>query len=101
MRRDAQLGAEVDLSGYKSLSTRGLLFGEAQARVILSVHNAEGVLAIAKKHGVPARVIGEVVADRHLTIRTSNETLHTSLAPLDDDYFETIPRIMSQAVASS
>jgi phosphoribosylformylglycinamidine synthase len=99
--RDAQFGAEVDLHAFKSIPTRALLFGEAQGRIIVSTHFAEKVVGIAKKHGVPATVIGRVVPAKTLTITTNDATLQASLAELDDDYFETIPRIMSKPVASS
>jgi len=38
------------------------LFGEDQARYVVTARNARAVLAAAKKAGVPARVIGEVTA---------------------------------------
>ena len=60
MDRGARHGATIDLGAWRDLSTRALLFGEAQARVVLSTDRPDTVLAIAKRHGVPARVIGTV-----------------------------------------
>jgi phosphoribosylformylglycinamidine synthase len=99
--RDAQFGAEVDLKMFKGIPTRALLFGEGQGRVIVSTSAPDQVVALARKHGVPATVVGKVVAGKTLTIATADSTLTAQLADLDDDYFETIPRIMSKPVASS
>src|SRR6185312_12426795 len=56
------IGAEVDLSAVKDVRLDALLFGETQARVVISVGalNAGKVLAQAKILGVPATVIGKV-----------------------------------------
>jgi phosphoribosylformylglycinamidine synthase II len=99
--RDAQFGANVDLAGFKALPSRALLFGEGQGRVIVSTASADKVVAIAEKHGVPAAIIGKVTAEKKLIITTADTKLEANLADLDDDYFETIPRIMSKPVASS
>jgi phosphoribosylformylglycinamidine synthase len=98
--RDAQLGASVDLSAFAGIPARALLFGEGQGRVIVSTPSPDKVVAIAAKHGVPAATIGKVTAEKTLSIRTACGTLSANLKELDDDYFETIPRIMSKAVAS-
>ncbi len=60
VERDATFGFSVDLSPWASLPHRALLFGEAHGRVVLSSARPDDVLAIATKHGVPARVIGTV-----------------------------------------
>ena len=101
--RDAQFGATVDLKGkFAGLSTRALLFGEAQARVIVSTASPRDVLDAATRHGVPASIIGNVSATKSLAIATDDAQLTSDLSDLDDDYFETIPRIMSKpAVAES
>jgi phosphoribosylformylglycinamidine synthase subunit PurL len=99
--RDAQFGASVDLSAFKSIPSRALLFGEGQGRVIVSTVSPEKVVAIAQKHGVPAAIIGRVTTSKTLSIATADSNLEANLADLDDDYFETIPRIMSKPVASS
>src|SRR6185312_16183417 len=52
-----QHGAAVDLSAWKSLAPRALFFGEAQGRAIVSTAEPDAILAIARKHGVPARRI--------------------------------------------
>src|SRR5207244_1693088 len=103
VNRDSQLGADMDLKGkFKDLSTRALLFGEAQGRVVVSTGKSQQLLEVANRYGVPATVIGNVSKTQTLSIATNDAHLTASLSDLDDDYFETIPRIMSQpAVAES
>jgi phosphoribosylformylglycinamidine synthase len=99
--RDAQFGADVDLRSFAKVPGRALLFGEGQGRVIVSTASPEKVMAIAAKHGVPAAIIGKVTASKTLSIATADLKLAADLADLDDDYFETIPRIMSKPVSVS
>jgi len=105
--RDAQFGASVDLRHLSipvkvspkasRISTRGLLFGESQARVIVSTNDSQAVLAAARKHGLSTAMrIGVVTVEKSLSITTDDGTLSARLSDLDDDYFETIPRIMSK-----
>jgi phosphoribosylformylglycinamidine synthase subunit PurL len=94
MNRDRLLGAEVDLSAWDSLPLRALLFGEAQARVILSTSNAGAVVAIAQRHGVPARRIGAVKNHDKLVIRVGQRAFEARLTELADAYHEAIPRRM-------
>jgi phosphoribosylformylglycinamidine synthase len=102
MDRNAQFGATVDLCAWGELPDRAVLFGEAQARVVISTRMPDSAVAIAKKHGVPARVIGSVGAQgAPLEIKTARGRLTASLASLDDAYHESIPRIMSQPATSA
>ena len=97
VNRDAQLGADIDFTGrFKGLSARALLFGEAQGRIVVSTAKPQQVLDTAARHGVPATAIGTVSKTKTLSITTSDSHFTASLTDLDDDYFETIPRIMSQ-----
>jgi len=101
MDRNAQLGATIDLSAWSALPARALLFGEAQSRVVLSTTMPDTVLTIAKKHGVPARVIGRVTAPgAPLQISTSAARIDASLAELDEAYHESIRSIMSQSISN-
>ena len=56
------IGADVDLSSLQAARQDALLFGESQARIVISVpHNkANQVLAKAKKAKIPATRIGVV-----------------------------------------
>jgi phosphoribosylformylglycinamidine synthase II len=100
--RTRPMGAMVDLSAWTSLPQRALLFGEAQGRVVVSTANSTAVLATAKKHGVPARVIGKVaVASAGLQVRGTTAALTISGERMIDAYHEALPRAMSRAGAEA
>ncbi len=100
--RVAPHGAEVDLSAWTALPLRALLFGEAQGRAIVSSGDADAVLAIAKRHGVPARVIGHVTpAARGLSITVGDRRLTATVDRLSDAYHEALPRAMQRAAAEA
>ncbi len=95
------LGAAVDLSAYADgVPDEGLLFGEDGARVVVSCSstNADAVLALAARRGVPAFLAGTVgPAGGELTIRTRNASLRWGVSALRTTYFDAIPRRMRQA----
>jgi phosphoribosylformylglycinamidine synthase len=96
------LGAQIDLSAWDALPRRALLFGEAQARVVVSSADADAVLATAARHGVPARVIGTVRdAGAGLTLRTRGSTWTAASATLADAYHGAIPRLMDRAATAA
>jgi phosphoribosylformylglycinamidine synthase len=100
MDRGEQFGATVDLTHWKELPARALLFGEAQGRVIVSTSMPETVLSVARTQGVPTRVIGRVrAAGTPLQITLADVRLDASLTELDDAYHESIRRIMSRSAA--
>ena len=100
MNRGEQHGAAVDLSHWRELPVRALLFGEAQARVVVSTPMPDTVLGVARKYNVPAKLIGRVrSAGAPLQITMANARLDAPLAELDDAYHESIRRIMSQSAA--
>jgi len=97
--RECESGAEIDLSGYSSLTDRGILFGETQGRIVLSSSAPERVLAIAKAAGVPCAQIGRV--RRHsesLDITLPKSAVRNPLSVLRRAYHSTIPAIMSRTV---
>ena len=97
---DGTIGAEIELSKWSVLPLRALLFGEAQARIIVSTPESATVLDLARKHGVPARVIGEVRGrDDGLRIRIGERVLHAPLERLARAYHDAIPSIMSASIA--
>ena len=101
MDRSQPTSARVDLSAWSALPRRGLLFGEAQGRVVVSSPDPEAVLAIAGRHGVPARVIGEVTqASAPFTIAIGDATIDVAVSALAESYHEAIPRIMSRAASA-
>jgi len=99
-REDRPCGATVDLSPWTALPLRALLFGEAQGRVVVSTGHAAEVLAIAARHGVPARVIGSVrSASAGLTFTVGARTVHASCERLSTAFHAALPRAMKQAAA--
>jgi phosphoribosylformylglycinamidine synthase len=102
MQRDRVLGALVDLSAWEHLSRRALLFGEAQGRVVLSTARAEAVLAVAERHGVPARVIGRVGdPGGEFTLRIGGREWRIPLARLADAYHSAIPSLMARIATAA
>ena len=96
--REAMHGATLDLSAWSDLSLRALLFGEAQARIIIATAHPDRVRAIAAGHGVPARAIGTVRArETALTIRVGPRIIVAPLARLAAAYHDAIPALMSRA----
>jgi phosphoribosylformylglycinamidine synthase len=102
MDRESPRGATIDLTHWRELPDRALLFGEAQARAVLTTSMPDTLVGIARKHGVPARIIGQVQAvGAPLQITTAAGRIDAPLARLDDAYHEAIPRIMAQPAAVS
>jgi phosphoribosylformylglycinamidine synthase len=100
MERARPTGAEIDLSGWQDLPLRALLFGEAQGRVVVSTPDEAAVRAIAKRHGVPARVIGTVRESGVLNITVGARSFAAPLARLADAFHEAIPRIMQRSASA-
>jgi phosphoribosylformylglycinamidine synthase len=93
-------GAMVDLSAWKAIPSRALLFGEAQGRAIVSTSDAAAVLAIAKRRGVPARNIGTVKPPNEgLVIVVAGHSMRSPLMDLVAAYHDAIPRAMQRAPA--
>ena len=101
MDRANPTGAHVDLTHWARLPVRALLFGEAQARVVVSTPDPDAVLASAAEHGVPAAIIGTVgAASGLLSMRIGERQLTVSVAQLADTYHEAIPRIMQRSASA-
>ncbi len=101
MDRARPMSARVDLSTWAGLGRRALLFGEAQARIVVSTPDPTAVLAIAERHGAPAWTIGEVrPASEPFTVALKDGTLTASVAALAEAYHEAIPRIMSRTASA-
>ncbi len=100
--REFMFGANIDLSTWKKLPLRALLFGEAQGRAIISTSAPAAVLAIAAHHGVPAQTIGTVQSAAHgLHIVVGDCTFDIPLGGLSEAYHEAIPRAMRRAPAET
>jgi phosphoribosylformylglycinamidine synthase len=99
--RERLMGATIDLSDWRELPLRALLFGEAQGRVIVSTPDALNVLSIARRHGVPATTIGTVhAASGSLDVTIGDRELHFPVARLAEAYHEAIPRIMQRSAST-
>jgi phosphoribosylformylglycinamidine synthase II len=97
---DATIGAEIELTTWGTLPLRALLFGEAQARIIVSSEAPLKVVELARKHGVPARLIGHVrPRESGLTIRIGDQVFRAPLERLAREYHEVIPGIMNGSAA--
>jgi phosphoribosylformylglycinamidine synthase len=94
------MGAQVDLSAWAALPRRALLFGEAQGRVVVSTASADAVLETARKHGVPAHVIGTVQsASAGLLITVEGKTMRITTDRMSDAWHGALPRAMQKAAA--
>jgi phosphoribosylformylglycinamidine synthase len=101
MDRARQTGAQIDLSPWAGLPLRALLFGEAQGRVIVSTPDAEAILSLARRHGVPAARIGTVrVAGGLLKVKVGERMLDIRVSQLAEDFHEAIPRIMQRSASA-
>ena len=99
---DVQFGADIDLGAWEDLPARALLFGEAQARIVVSTANPDAVLAAAKKADVAATLIGTVAtADQGFRIRIGKRELNAPVARLARAYHDAIPNIMGGSGAAS
>ena len=101
MERGRVTGASIDLSAWESLPLRALLFGEAQARVVVSTPDPRAVMATAHRHGVPAAVIGTVRPSGDvLEFRVGSRRFSARVAELAEAYHEAIPRIMQRSASA-
>jgi len=92
----AQTGAEIDFREIQGVSTRGLLFGESQARFVVSSQSPQRVLDIATRHGVTARNIGRVSGERDgFRLTTNDAFIDVDLGTLSTAYHDSIPQLMS------
>ncbi len=96
---DRSLGAAVDLSDYaRGLDPTPLLFGEDQARAVVSVapQHVPAFGRLAAEHGVPLVDVGEVtVAGSLLSILTSKERTAWDPSHLSSIADRSIPRRMT------
>jgi phosphoribosylformylglycinamidine synthase len=100
--RNQPFGADVRVEPSTDISSRAILFGEAQGRYMISTSDVKSVLATARAHGVPAQEIGTVrnYADG-LRITTASVTLTADIDDLSSAYHNAIPSIMSRTALAS
>ena len=94
-------GVEVDLSAWPTLSPRALLYAESTGRVVVSTDAPAAVLAVAAERGVPATVIGRVMAESDgFVVHVGGARWTATIDVLARGYHETIPAAMSTAVST-
>jgi phosphoribosylformylglycinamidine synthase subunit PurL len=94
---DAPIGADIDVSTFDKLTTREILFGETQGRIVLSTAAPARVLEIAQRHNLKCTRVGTVRRNSNaLTIKLPHSTMNASLERLRRAYHDTIPSIMSR-----
>ena len=99
--REQRFSATVDLTSWSGISKRALLFGEAQARVVVSTDSPADLERIAAAHGVPARRIGVVEApDRPFRIQYEGGQLVAPMEQLANAYHNAIPSIMTRVAVA-
>ena len=102
MNEDSARGAAVDLTRWKALPIRALLFGEAQGRVVVSTPDPAAVLAIASRHGVPAAEIGKVgEAGGTLEVTVGTQRFESPISRLVPVYHGAIPVMMSKVATAT
>ncbi|MFL5470480.1 MAG: phosphoribosylformylglycinamidine synthase subunit PurL [Gemmatimonadaceae bacterium] len=95
--RENETGAEIDLSRHAQIANRAILFGETQARIIVSSAAPERIQEIAAKAGVPCAQIGRVRRNSEsLEITLPRGSMRARLSDLRRAYHATIPSIMAR-----
>jgi phosphoribosylformylglycinamidine synthase len=89
------IGANVDLTAFQNLRLDALLFGESQARVVISVAPVDTtkVLERAKLLGLSAAKLGTVGGDK-LTVKTASGEIAWNTRDLHDSWWNAIARLM-------
>jgi len=94
---ESQSGAEIDLSDWKDIPKRAVLFGESQGRIVISSSAPDRVLALATEARVPCARIGTVRRDwEMLVIKLADGMMRAPLGRMSHAYHDTIPGIMSR-----
>jgi phosphoribosylformylglycinamidine (FGAM) synthase-like enzyme len=99
------IGATVNLTPLaETLTPHQWLFGEDHGRVVISCSHgqADGVLALAAAHGVPALAAG-TVGERHgaLTISAGSDSWQWPADELRGIFFNAIPRRLQHVVTDA
>jgi phosphoribosylformylglycinamidine synthase len=92
----AQVGARIELAD--AIRADALLFGESTGRVIASSADPERLLALAARHGVPARRIGETGgAQLRIAPAHGEAWIDAPVAELHARWSRAIPRRLGEA----
>lgn len=95
---DVQVETAVGGSGADAIPPAPLFFGEAQGRAVVScaADEVERLLDVARKHSVPATLIGRVTGDA-FRLRAGDVAIDTPLSSIAEVYETAIPRLMERA----
>jgi phosphoribosylformylglycinamidine synthase len=94
--REVQTGAEIDLSDAGAVSKRAMLFGESQARYVVSSFSPEIVERIMHRHGVPVRQIGRVTEkSTGFKLRFGSAMIDCDVDSLSNAWHDAIPNLMT------
>jgi phosphoribosylformylglycinamidine synthase len=90
-----RLGCGLDLGDR--MRPDALLFGEGQSRIMVSCRNRElpALLRLARKRGVRARAIGQVLGKAVIIRQRGREIVRLSVRRLHQAWKEGIPRAFS------
>ena len=98
---EKQTGASVDLGDIRTVPARAALFGESQARFIVTSSSPERIEKIARRHGVPVTRIGHVVArEAGFSLKAGNVSIESDIDSLASAWHDAIPSIMSAPAAA-
>ena len=95
MAMAGRMGASISLP-ETDVAPHAFLFGEDQARYLVTTANADAILAMAEASGVPATVLGET-GGAELTV---SGCLTISVAALREAHERTLPEHMAGGAAS-
>ncbi|HVT43074.1 MAG TPA: phosphoribosylformylglycinamidine synthase subunit PurL [Thermoanaerobaculia bacterium] len=94
----AGIGCRIDLAGHAdSLDAVALLFGESQARAVISAapESVDEMVSSARRLGVIARVIGETVEGMFEVSRGDSRLIRTTLAEMRRIWSTAFPKLIS------
>jgi phosphoribosylformylglycinamidine synthase len=101
MNAERPMGATVNLASWRDIPERALLFGEAQARFVLSTRAAPELLRRAAAHSATACVIGYVGDEGGpLTVTSASGSTTIDSASMLRAYYEAIPDAMQKPLES-
>ena len=99
--KGAETGANVDLGDSAANSFRGALFGESQARFVVTSDDPAALEQIAEKHGVTVTRLGTVTTpDEGFVLRAYGRTIDTDIETLSSAWHDAIPDIMAGPAAA-
>ncbi|MEA3246354.1 MAG: phosphoribosylformylglycinamidine synthase subunit PurL [Gemmatimonadota bacterium] len=98
--RDRMVGATIDVSRWAHFHPRAVLFGEAQARIVVATTDPDAIATAAGRHGVSTFHLGTTTtADKGLLISGAGTVLAGPLGRFADAYHDSLGRTMEAAAS--